>query len=258
MMKQNVSAEHQACLCKSVCFTIIATMAKASQLPDYILRRTSRRRSVAILVLPDGTLEVRAPKRVSIGFIETFLEERMDWIERKRKERKARPQLPTRTWQDGDVFYINGVPHTLVVKESSRVSVEIADGELILFQNDPASIKRVRHNLMQWYKEQAEHDFKPRLARLANAMEEQVPTLEITNAKQRWGSCQGKKRIVRLSVRLLMAPKDVQDYVMVHELAHLKHMDHSRDFWQRVATFCRHYKAMEEKLNHHAQLWRFD
>ncbi len=240
------------------CMVYYAAMAKKKNLPEYILRRTSRRRSVAIMVLPDGTLEVRAPKRVSIGFIETFLHERLEWIKQKQKERETRPQLPKRTWLDGDVFYINGVPHTLVVKESSRISVEVADGELILFQTDPTNATRARHNLMQWYKDQALHDFKPRLARLANAMEEKVPNLEITNAKQRWGSCQAKKRMVRLSVRLLMAPKDVQDYVIVHELAHLKHMDHSRDFWNRVATFCRHYKAMEEKLSHNAQLWRFD
>ena len=237
---------------------MIPPMAKTKDLPEYILRRTSRRRSVAILVLPDGSLEVRAPKRVSMGFIETFLHERLDWIERKRQERTARPRLPERTWQDGDVFYIHGVPHTLVVKEGNRIHIEVADGELILYQTDPSNAKRARHNLMQWYKEQAEHDFKPRLARLANAMEEKPPTLEITNAKQRWGSCQAKKRMVRLSVRLLMAPKDVQDYVMVHELAHLKHMDHSRDFWDRVAAFCRNYRVYEDKLNHNAQLWRFD
>lgn len=233
-------------------------MDKTINLPDYTLRRTARRRSVAIMILPDGSLEVRAPKRVSIGFIESFIEERLEWIHRKRKERNARPQLPTRTWQDGDVFYINGEAHTLLVKENSRVSVEVSPDQITLYQTDPKNTKRVRENLMQWFKDQAEHDFKPRLARLANAMEEKVPTLEITNAKQRWGSCQGQKRIVRLSVRLLMAPKDVQDYVMVHELAHLKHMDHSKAFWDRVATFCRNYRVYEDKLKHHAQLWRFD
>lgn len=237
---------------------MINPMTKAPSLPDYILRRTDRRRSVAIMILPDGSLEIRAPKRVSQRFIESFIEERLDWIDRKRKERHARPQLPKRTWQNGDVFYIHGQPHTLCVKENSRIAVEVSPEQITLYQTDPQNTKRVRENLMQWFKQQTELDLKPRLARLANAMEEKVPTLEITNAKQRWGSCQGQKRVVRLSLRLLMAPRDVQDYVMIHELAHLKHMDHSKDFWHRVATFCRNYRVYEDKLNHHAQLWRFD
>ncbi len=228
------------------------------ELPDYILRRTDRRRSVAILVLADGSLEVRAPQRVSQRFIEEFIVERMDWIERKKNERKKRPQTAARTWQTGDIFYLTGQPYQLIVKPSSRVSVEVSDGALVLYQTDPTNTERVRHNLMQWYKEQAEQEFKPRLARFANGMEEKIPELIISNAKQRWGSCQAKKRIIRLSVRLLMASKEVQDYVIIHELAHLKHMDHSSDFWGRVAQFCKNWKQLEETLGHHAQLWRFD
>lgn len=229
-----------------------------NNLPEYTLRRTNRRRSVALMLLPDGSLEVRAPKRVSQNFIEEFIAERMAWVERKKAEQQVRPKAPKRSWQDGDIFYIEGAPYTLKVKQANRVYVE-RDGEtLTLYQKDPTNAKRVRENLMGWFKAEAERVFKPRLARHANSMEEAVPKLIISTAKQRWGSCQGKKRVVRLSFRLLMASKDVQDYVMIHELAHLKHMDHSKAFWARVEAFYPHWEAMEQRLKHNAGLWTFD
>ena len=206
----------------------------------------------------DGSLEVRAPKRVSTRFIEEFIAERMAWIERKRAEQTNRPKTKKRTWQDGDVFYLHGAPYTLNVKAGNQIAVELGSDTLTLYQKDPENTQRVRHNLMQWYKQEAEKTFKPRLARHANSMEEAVPALAISTAKQRWGSCQGKKRVVRLAMRLLMATKDVQDYVMVHELAHLKHMDHSSNFWARVEDFCPHWQNMEQKLKHNAGLWLFD
>lgn len=210
------------------------------------------------MLLPDGSLEVRAPKRVSQSFIEAFIAERMDWVARKKAEQTARPKAQKRTWQNGDEFHVAGKPYTLRVLEGNQVDVSLDDGTITLYQKDPDNAKRVRHNLMQWYKDQAEKEFKPRLARHANSMEEAVPELLISTAKQRWGSCQGKKRVVRLSFRLLMASKDVQDYVMIHELAHLKHMDHSKNFWQRVADFCPYWEKMEDKLKHHSALWVFD
>lgn len=229
-----------------------------NNLPDYTLRRTSRRRSVALMLLPDGSLEVRAPRRVSQNFIEEFIAERMAWVERKKAEQQVRPKTEERRWQSGDIFYIDGKPLTLTVKQASRVCVERDEQTLTLYQKDPANTKRVRENLMAWFKAEAEKNFKPRLARHANSMEEKVPALLISTARQRWGSCQAKKRVVRLSFPLLMASRDVQDYVMIHELAHLKHMDHSSAFWSRVADFCPHWQKMEDKLKHHAGLWVFD
>ena len=236
----------------------MATSNIEDNLPDYILRRTNRRRSVALVLLADGSLEVRAPKKVSAQFIEAFIAERMAWIERKKAEQTDRPKARKRTWQDGDIFHYFGNPLTLQVKAGNTVNVEMGDSSLTLYQKDPENAKRVRHNLMQWYKQEAEKAFRPRLARLAAGMEEAVPKLVISTAKQRWGSCQGKKRVVRLAMRLLMTPKDVQDYVMIHELAHLMHMDHSRKFWARVENFCPHWQTMEQKLKHNAGLWLFD
>ena len=238
------------------------TRQTTAQIPDYTLRRTARRRSVALMLLPDGSLEVRAPKRVSQNFIEEFISERMAWIARKKAEQTKHPKAEKRTWQEGDVFCIHGVPHTLKLKQNNRVFVERYEERdrniLTLYQKDPTNKKRVRENLMAWFKNETERTLKPRLARHANSMEEQVPELLMSTAKQRWGSCQGKKRLVRLSFRLLMATKDVQDYVMIHELAHLKHMDHSEKFWARVETFCPNWQAMEQKLKRHNGLWVFD
>lgn len=228
-----------------------------SPLPSYTVIRTQRR-SIALVLRPNGTLEVRAPKRVSKAFIEAFIREKAAWIAQKKAKQKARPQQTPRTWQNGDTFYFMGTPYTLHINQGQKTHIERTKNNLVLHQKTPENIERVRYNLAQWYKKEALKAFSPRLNAYAHQMGAHMPTLLITNAKQQWGSCQGQKRVVRLSLKLLMAEQDVQDYVLIHELAHLKHMNHSKDFWNHVANFCPNWKDLQQKLHHHANLWRFD
>lgn len=226
--------------------------------PAYTLRHTGRRRSLALVVLPDGSLEVRAPKWVKRPMIEQFVRERTPWIEKKRAERDTLPRVEPRRWQTGDIFYFYGQSHTLEVIAGSRVSVRLAGGKIILTQQDPQNTTRVRHNLMNWFKEEAYQHFLPVLYKHADRMGEKPPKLLISIAKQRWGSCLASRREIRLSIRLLMAPQDVQEYVMIHELAHLKHMNHGNRFWARVAAYSPNWEEHEKALRDHNSAWVFD
>lgn len=225
-------------------------------LPSYTLKR-AKRKSIALVILPCGGLEVRAPRWVTKRAVESFIEERAAWITKHQSKIATRPKATGRTWQTGDELHINGEPLTLKVYEGKQVSVT-SDGESLHVYTRSPRPENVRKLVMSWYKEQAQAILQPRLQHWAAMMDEKEPSLSLTNPKSRWGSCQGKKRHICLALRLLTAPKDVQDYVIVHELSHLKHMDHSPKFWQRVAAFCPDYKNIENQMRHHQQLWQFD
>lgn len=225
---------------------------------EYTLKHTQRRRSMALVVLPTGELEVRAPRWVTKREIESFIAERKEWIAKHQDSIRRRPILPVRNWQSGDEFYVHGKRYILEVTKGSRTHVELDGETLRLTSRLPESPTAVRRQLMAWMQELAYTHFDKRIAELADAMSEPPIELTITNARQRWGSCQARRRQINIALRLLSASPAVQDYVLVHELSHLQHMDHSPAFWARVAQFYPHWRAAEAELKHHANIWCFD
>jgi len=100
---------------------------------------------------------------------------------------------------------------------------------------------------LQWYKKQALVDFARRLALFSTKLGVAMPTLILSSARTRWGSCNSRKE-VRLNWRLLQAPPHLINYVICHELAHLKQMNHSAKFWAEVASIYPDYKSAEKEL----------
>jgi predicted metal-dependent hydrolase len=105
----------------------------------------------------------------------------------------------------------------------------------------------VSHKVIQWYKKQALADFSRRLEIFSAKLGVSFKSLTLSNAKSRWGSCNSRKEI-RLNWRLLQAPPHIINYVVCHELAHLKEMNHSAKFWATVASIYPDYKLAEKEL----------
>jgi predicted metal-dependent hydrolase len=223
---------------------------------DILIRRTSRRRSLALVMRPDGRFEVRAPDWISQKKIDAFIAEYTPWMDKKRTQRGHWPTPVSRTWQTGDVFYLHGEPLTLTVQQGAKSKVEVDEGRLFVTVAVPADPTVVARRLVRWYRQQAQAHFVPRVAELAAQMGEAPPEVAFSNAHTRWGSCRASTRSLRLALRLLMAPKPVQDYVIVHELAHLTHMDHSPRFWALVAQYMPNWKEHAEVLRTHDGLWQ--
>jgi predicted metal-dependent hydrolase len=221
------------------------------------VRRTRRRRSMAMVVHADGRVEVRAPHWVSRDVVDRFIDERRVWAEQKRAEHEARPRTQPRRWTAGEVFYIDGAPHTLHLSAGPRHKAVRSPGRLDLTLPRPNSPEAVRKAVLAFYKTESLAMFSPRLRAWAQHMSEDqpLPTLEISFARQRWGSCLSRARRVRLSARLLTVPPQIQDYVLVHELAHLKYMSHGPRFWGRVETFFPDRRQAENALKIYQNLW---
>lgn len=226
-------------------------------LPEYTVVRTKqRRRSIAMTLRSDGVLEVRAPRWVTERDVEKFIRDRMDWVEKQKARLAKRPATIEHQYEEGETFYLDGEPITLTIHTGPK-KVWVENNSLHVRLRTPTA-EAAEKAVIQFYKTLALERFQVALADLAADMgETKSMQLLITNAKGRWGSCTDRGRVIRLSAKLLMAPPLVQDYVIVHELCHLEHMDHSPRFWAKVASFCPNFKAHEKALRDNAGLWQF-
>lgn len=220
------------------------TLPSGEQLSYQLERR--QRRTVGLKITADG-LVVHAPKRLSQSLLESLIAQKADWIQKKLSA-QTHNKIPALQWQDGEQLLLLGNTVILATRHDERSkAVNHAPGVLHLAMpnhNEPPAVAR---KVLQWYKKQAMTDFARRLEIFSAKLGVALPKLLLSNARTRWGSC-NSKREVRLNWRLLQAPPHLINYVICHELAHLKEMNHSAKFWAVVASIYPDYKAAEKEL----------
>jgi predicted metal-dependent hydrolase len=222
----------------------VLTLAGGVQVPYQLSRRP--RRSVGLKITAMGLL-VHAPQRISQAELESLLVKKSDWIVKKLAALSAN-SMPAMAWQHGDSLLYLGQPMRLVLEQDAQSkAVQHEPGILQLALPNPQDTKLVARKVLVWYKKQALLDFSRRLQLFASKLGVSFASLALSNASSRWGSCNSRKQI-RLNWRLLQAPPHIINYVVCHELAHLKEMNHSAKFWATVASICPDYKRAEKEL----------
>lgn len=220
------------------------TLPSGEQLHYQLERR--QRRTVGLKITADG-LVIHAPKRISQSHLESLITLKADWISKKLNALKAN-KIPALQWQHGEQLLLLGQQITLAIQHDSRSrAVEHTPGYLRLAMPNHLEPTPVARKVLQWYKKQAIADFSRRLEIFSAKLGVPTPTMFLSNARSRWGSCNSKKE-VRLNWRLLQAPPHIINYVICHELAHLKEMNHSARFWAVVASIYPDYKTAEKEL----------
>ncbi len=211
-------------------------------LQDAVLIR-SRRRTLAISVDECGQLIVRAPMRLSMAHIQRFITEKSAWIaERKKRAAEAAAKNPPHLYADGEPFVLLGQSYPMRRTETRRVVLRGGVLELPI----AADAERAATLITGWYKAQAREYFSRELSRCAALMGLGLPKLRLSSAKTRWGSCSGTG--INLSWRLIMAPPEIIEYVVIHELAHMRYADHQAHFWAEVARYLPDYAARRRWL----------
>ena len=213
----------------------------------------SRRRTIGFQVGPQG-LSVRAPLRTPLYVVDAAMQEKADWIVRKLLEVASRPQpqhaLAMR-WADGMELPYLGRSIMLRLDRRSPRSVGPtwdARGETLWLPLGPdATPAQLQRAMQRWMQEQALALFAQRLAYFAPLLGVRWSSLRLSNARTRWGSAKSDGT-VRLHWRLLQFRPEVIDYVVAHELSHLRVMDHSPAFWATVATVAPDYAALRREL----------
>lgn len=213
--------------------------------PDEIIR--SHRKTLAISIDCNNRLIVRAPYRCGKERIFAFIQEKERWILRKRAERADTGiELPPENLH-GYTFLLLGKSCTVYLTEEKNIRYDAEAHAVYLPKQN--SEKR----LIQWLKENAARIFTERTAKTAQIMDASYKSVAVSSARGKWGSC-SYDNALRYSYRLLYAPKDVIDYVVVHELAHARYKNHSASFWAEVSKYVPDWKEKRAWLKRHGAL----
>lgn len=213
---------------------------------DKLIR--SKRRTIALIIERDGTLTVRAPMRISQAQINSFVQEKSDWVTRTRERLKSIRQTPSRQYTDGETFPFLGASFDLKLVKPQHPSLKFDNG----FTLSHTAQKRGESIFTLWYKERAYEVISERVTQFAQQYNLTPGQVKITSAKTRWGSC-SPNGTLNFTWRVVMAPLDVIDYVVVHELAHLHVKNHSSKFWKFVEAIYPDYKNQRKWLRENGE-----
>jgi predicted metal-dependent hydrolase len=220
---------------------------------EYVLVRRRGRRGVGLKVDENG-LTVSAPSTLAVARIEAVIRDSAAWVVKKVLEWRER-QVPRVSWQDGAALPFLGGHLTLRLREGARLRAERVGDELLLRGPAAADDAAIRTAVISWYKRFALPYLQERLAEHCARGRIEPPRLMLSSALQRWGSC-NTRREVRLTWRLVKAPLALIDYVICHELAHLRQMNHSRAFWAEVERLCPGHRLLRKQLLASDHLYR--
>lgn len=215
----------------------------------YDIRRSDRARRVRIQVSPEG-VEVVVPRRMPLREVEPFVAEKRPWVERTlRRMREAEAQrTPTRLEDGGEVPVMGQSLGLRVVVEPARVRSHVAArGDRLTVKVPDGSYETVRSALEGWYRRRAREEVEQRLDAAVARAEVSYAGLQIRGQRTRWASC-SSSGAMSFNWRLLLAPPEILDYVVEHEVAHLTVHDHSRRFWGLLERRMPGYKEHERWL----------
>jgi len=206
----------------------------------YCLRRSPRRRSLALRVSDTGKIVVNAPQRLAQKDIDRFLQTHTEWVE----ARLAQARANLFEWRDGAQLPWQGGHLSLSFQPVVGKPVLRLEADRLLC---PAPADAAAELVTKWYQQQARVLLTERLAIHATRAGLPLPPLRLTNARTRWGSL-SPKGVVSLNWRLIKASPEQLDYVVCHELAHFRQRNHSPLFWREVGALFPDYARVRSQL----------
>ena len=222
----------------------------------FTLIRSSRRRTVGITVNPDNTVTVRAPERLTEAAVRKMVEQKAVWI-REKLASNLRSQCgrAPKTYENGEEFLFLGKAYRLekvldgkdVALVDDRLRVGIPEGL------DGKERARLIALLSDWYRDQAVHILADRILFWRERVNAYPKTMRVKRLKSRWGSCSNRGNL-NFNWLLILAPPSIVDYIVVHELCHFHHPNHSAAFWETVRSALPDYKERRKWLKTNTEL----
>ena len=204
--------------------------------------RVRRARKYILRVRPDGTLRVTIPRGGSRRDAETFVERHRAWVEAERLRVAAR-HAPVE-WHVGDCIALRGEPAEIREEQRGRSRMIVVGDQRVRVE---AGTTDVRPAVEKALRQIATRELVARLHELARRHDLAVKSAAVRNQRSRWGSC-STSGVIALNFRLIQMPPWVSDYVLLHELMHLRQQNHSRRYWRLVAEVCPGFRAAERWL----------
>lgn len=202
----------------------------------------------ARLQVHDGAVSVAVPFELPVERIEKILSEKHRWIKEKLYLQQQAMPVSGKEFISGEAFPYLGRNYRLKIETGAFQPLKLKHGRLVV--SVPEQNKNpefIRTALIQWYQHQALSRFTEKVERFAKIIGVQPTNVAIKNFKSRWGSCTAKGEI-QFHWKVILAPHRIVDYVVIHELCHLKHHDHSPAFWKSVERHVPDYLECKEWL----------
>lgn len=223
----------------------------------------SRRKSLAIIIKPDGSLHVKAPNFVSGKQIEGYILKKSNWI-LKTLDRFSKQEAETdadfrkdKLFISGDILSFMGKDYTLTVNNSdekrSFVRINEIDSEIILKTGRINDFDYKRAILEAWFRVMAKEVINEKADYFSRLLSVTYNDIRIKEQKSLWGSCSSRGNL-NFNWRIIMAPEDVIDYLVIHELCHRRFMNHSLDFWASVGSAMPDYKSKRKWLKDNSRM----
>ena len=209
----------------------------------------TKRKTIALIVERDGSLVVRAPLRAGEEKINQFVGEQEKWILKKQAEFKTYPIHSPKEYVNGESFQFLGQTYKLQIEADQKPSLYL-NGK---FRLAKSALPKAEAVFEKWYRKQALQLLSNRVQWYATKYGYKYKKVRITAARSRWGSCSSTGTL-SFAWRLIMAPAPVIDYVIVHELIHLKVKNHSSKFWNEVEAILPDYRNRREWLRKNGHL----
>ena len=213
--------------------------------------RNPRARRYILRLRPDGSARVTVPRGGSQAEARRFAERNIPWIERQRLRQATRPKGPA-VWNAGTQILLRGQAVLLEISNVEGGHEVRLGAESFRVAELPGDLRPlVERHLWRL----AARELPPRLLALAAAHQVTIRRVSVRNQRSRWGSC-SRRGVISLNWRLVQTPDFVTDYILLHELMHVREMNHSSRFWAEVARVCPDYEAAERWLKQHNSLLR--
>jgi predicted metal-dependent hydrolase len=220
--------------------TIVPPAPPAEPSIDFVRVRTARK--YIIRVRPDGSIRVTIPRGGSRREAESFLDKHRTWAEQERKRVVA--QHAPAQWPEGHIILLRGEPYCLRVESRGRSRMLVVGDQRVRIAADVADLRPATELALRHI---ATRELVPRLHQLAQQYGLVVARVSIRNQQSRWGSC-SRTGVVALNFRLVQTPPAVCEYVLIHELMHLREQNHSRRYWYLVEEVCPGFREAERWL----------
>jgi len=227
------------------------------QVPLRFVRHPRARRYV-LRLCSDGTARVTIPRRGSWTEGRRFANRNVRWLEKQLWRQASRSVVP-KEWAAGTEILFRGEKVELEMYRTSETP-EVRFGDQIIAIPQPPTCNlqlaiNLRPAVEQHLRKIAAKELPARVAELAAQHQFQVRRVSVRNQRSRWGSC-SRHETISLNWRLVQTPAFVRDYIILHELAHLKEMNHSKRFWREVARLCPEFANAERWLKEHSESFR--
>lgn len=216
----------------------------------------SKRKTVAISVSEEKGIVVKLPDFFPMRELDKMILQKADWIAEKYEEAAVKQKVkPVHEFCSGEEFYYRGkalILNLIVNADRKRIMVRKQAGKLLVVS--PAADREViRDAIIKWYREQARELLTDKVSYYRQFINKPIGEIRIKEQKSRWGSCSARGNL-NFNWKIIMAPDEIIDYLVVHELCHLLHMNHSKEFWQSVGSILPDYKSRKSWLKENGVL----